>query len=416
MLSPRTAGELQAPWRYDYTRSTAESFRALDTDEQAQKFHWFSSVFAGSRSKLDMGYHGLYTVQRQRLQDSIVQDIITTGSKKTCEDPWVVFSAGAMGAGKSFAVRWMSNKGYFPLPDFVKVDADSIRTYLPEWGGYIVAQPLDAGRLTRSEAGMCVEIAMDAAMQNRKNVWVDGSLRESAWFESLFHRIAREFPHYRIAILYVSADRGAIMRRVRRRGRQTGRLVPEEEVIDSIERVPESVQLLRSKADFVAYIDNGAGRPRLLSYFTRQEGTVTFDDPISTDNWRVCSERWATLPVLDDENSPYLRAKVIQMIRSGDVVLFSKSFCIWCERLKTRLRGLEIPFREHVIDTDTTIDRGSACGVGLQLELNRMTNMHTLPKLFVGGVHVHHRAASDEELRDATAAAGRAKAHFRAAL
>jgi hypothetical protein len=431
LLTPKIVGGLQPPEGYYFNESTKDNYSApQDVRKQAQHFHEKESIFATSRRKIDQDYHGLYTLERQRLQDSIVYDVIMEGVAR--EEPWIVFSAGAMGAGKSHVVKWMSNKGYFPLPDIVKVDADSMRTYLPEWKGYIDADKWSAGALTHREAGMCVEIATDAAMHHHKNIWVDGSFRDAAWFEGVFRRIKQEFPHYRIAILSVTAGIEVIKERVMSRGRRTGRYVPETEISDSFDRVPKSVELLRSMADFVAYIDNGGdidsrhNDPQLLSCYNREDGAATFTDPACNNNWRVCSERWATLPVLQEKHRTRLRESALKMIRDDNVVLFTKTFCIFCERLKTRLRGLGIPYRERILDTHTVSrlgethppipsslvvsprsmgnegalgkNMGSACGVGLQLQLNRMTDTHTVPKLFVGGAFVNHEKITDGEL------------------
>jgi hypothetical protein len=90
----------------------------------------------------------------------------------TPTEPWIVFTAGAMGAGKlllgfvirishtffvlsgkSYTMRQMVEKGRFPLLAFVNVDPDAIRRYLPEFHLYVEEIPLLAGELTRKEAG-----------------------------------------------------------------------------------------------------------------------------------------------------------------------------------------------------------------------------------------------------------------------
>ena len=53
---------------------------------------------------------------------------------------------------------------------------------------------------------------------------------------------------------------------VRRRGTVTGREVPEHEVLDSIQRVPQAVNQLAPLADFLAVIDNSAAAPHLVKY------------------------------------------------------------------------------------------------------------------------------------------------------
>jgi hypothetical protein len=54
---------------------------------------------------------------------------------------WVVFTAGAMGSGKTHTLRWLWQNGYFPLHAFVQADPDRVRGMLPELKGYIARSP-----------------------------------------------------------------------------------------------------------------------------------------------------------------------------------------------------------------------------------------------------------------------------------
>ncbi|CAN0541055.1 unnamed protein product, partial [Ectocarpus sp. 12 AP-2014] len=121
--------------------------------------------------------------------DSLVKNVVGASSRK--EHPWIVFTAGAMGAGKSHTINWMSEKGYFPLPDIVTVDPDLFKASFPEWPEYLRRCPDTAGSLTRRESGYLVEIAQEVAMSQMKNVWVDGSLRDSKWYEQVFEDIRK---------------------------------------------------------------------------------------------------------------------------------------------------------------------------------------------------------------------------------
>ena len=59
---------------------------------------------------------------------------------------------------------------------------------------------------------------------------------------------------YRIAILYVHANEAQVLERAKRRAELTGRVVPVEEIKDSLYRVPRTVAILMPKTDFVAHI------------------------------------------------------------------------------------------------------------------------------------------------------------------
>jgi chloramphenicol 3-O-phosphotransferase len=72
-----------------------------------------SPPYRAIRAILDYGYHSNYSLSRQNLQDQIVADLLSTStvtdmvSGVTCStptDPWIVFTAGGMGAGKSYTI------------------------------------------------------------------------------------------------------------------------------------------------------------------------------------------------------------------------------------------------------------------------------------------------------------------------
>ena len=166
-------------------------------------------------------YHRNYTFERQKFQDSIIDfflkaAIIKDKNGEVCTtptEPWIVFTAGAMGAGKSHTMRELVEKGRFPLLAFVNVDPDRIRNFLPEFHIYVETNPELAGELTRKEAGFIAEILTLAGLRAGKNVMVDGSLRDHGWYRRYFEQLRRDFPSLRIAILHITAPREAVFQR-----------------------------------------------------------------------------------------------------------------------------------------------------------------------------------------------------------
>ena len=164
-----------------FLQSSEENHKADD-----MKFY---GTFADIRATLDYSYHKNYTFERQRFQDAIIQEylndaIITDENGEICTtptQPWIVFTAGAMGAGKGYTLKKLVEKGRFPLMAFVRVDPDAIRRYLPEFELYVQHSPERAGELTNKEAGYIAEILTLAGLQAGKNVIVDGSLRRVKW-------------------------------------------------------------------------------------------------------------------------------------------------------------------------------------------------------------------------------------------
>ena len=80
---------------------------------------------------------------------------------------------------------------------------------MPEWDAYVARDAERAGTLCHRESGFLQEIAQEVALRRRQHVWVDGSLRDDEWSQQVFARIRARHPAYRLAILYVAADRGS---------------------------------------------------------------------------------------------------------------------------------------------------------------------------------------------------------------
>lgn len=222
------------------------------------------------RAQLDLAYHGMYSKSRQRLQDKLLDDALGR-VKGNQPSPWIIFTAGAMGSGKSHTFNWMVEQGIVPLQEVQIIDPDLFKSALPEWAGYVLRDPLTAGYKTHMESGYLVEIAQEAALRQCKHIWVDGSLRDGDWYRSEFQRIARDHPAYRIAIVHVVSRRQMVLERALGRAAVTGRHVPVSEIDDSIMRVPQSVKLLAPLTDFLALVDNSEFCPRLVRCCDREK-------------------------------------------------------------------------------------------------------------------------------------------------
>jgi len=247
---------IQSHRQFSSKFSTEKNYEA-DTTE-------FYGPYARIRATLDYNYHGNYTKQRQYLQDRIVSEfmgqiIIQDKNGDLCTtatEPFIVFTAGAMGAGKGHTINRLVELGYFPLLAFVSVDPDEIRRHFPEYHVYIEECPEQAGELTRKEAGFVAEILTAVAMEQKKNVMVDGSLRDSDWYQVYFQQLRETYPISKLAIIHVVAPKDTIFRRAEERGHRTGRIVPKATLIEAMEQVPKSVDILKHLVDVFVEINN----------------------------------------------------------------------------------------------------------------------------------------------------------------
>lgn len=141
---------------YNYLLSTEANHAQPDAP--------FVGKYKSLRQLLDYSFHSHYSPQRQLLHDEWIQQFIETkivDGLNVCDTPvdnWMVFTAGSMGAGKGFTLRWLASEGLFPLSAFIVVDPDVIRHLLPETQEYIRRDPDTAGYLTQKEVGYISEV------------------------------------------------------------------------------------------------------------------------------------------------------------------------------------------------------------------------------------------------------------------
>lgn len=246
---------------YQYELSTEENY-SLPTPSSPRH----GGPYAHLRSTLDYSYHKYYIVQRQTFQDKeiesmlkkvqvydLVNDVKCSMPKS---HPWIVFTAGAMGAGKTHTIKFLADSGRFPLHSFVTVDPDEIRRRLPEYPQYIRNNPETAGEYTRKESGYISEILIKAALEKGKNVLVDGSLRDWEWYHQYFIDLKTEYDRYQIAILHITASREVVFERVKHRSLITGRVVPHQTIEIALKQVPQSVRILSKVVDVCIELNN----------------------------------------------------------------------------------------------------------------------------------------------------------------
>ena len=86
----------------DLTKSTSDNYASPSAPLREE--------YLQSRARLDYGWHVKYSLERQAVQDSIVASILSAVGKSPPPpvQPWVVFTAGCMGAVRSIDVVQVS--------------------------------------------------------------------------------------------------------------------------------------------------------------------------------------------------------------------------------------------------------------------------------------------------------------------
>lgn len=134
------------------------------------------------------------------------------------------------------------------------------------------------------------------ALQKGKNVLVDGSLRNTYWYQEYFTDLRLQFPTLKIAIIHVTAQEDTVLRRAEARANYTGRKVPAEVILESMRIIPESLKVLSPMCDFVASFSNedGGDGPTM-------EYCIMYDQPGSNSSSTVDAKEY--VPNSSDEGN-----------------------------------------------------------------------------------------------------------------
>eukprot|EP00931_Biecheleriopsis_adriatica_P006688 TRINITY_DN108051_c0_g1_i1.p1 TRINITY_DN108051_c0_g1~~TRINITY_DN108051_c0_g1_i1.p1 ORF type:complete len:1108 (+),score=173.82 TRINITY_DN108051_c0_g1_i1:48-3371(+) len=249
---------------YDYSKSTKANHTINTISTPLNDDSKYTDHFKDIREKCDESYHGIYTKARQEWQDEEIQKTLDVGKKSAT--PWLIYTCGPMGVGKSYVLKWLEAQGYFPLmKTIVHIDPDQFKYKMPEFEKYSCES---RGTKCHKESAYMMEIAQEAAMKQQFDIWVDGSLKDAKWYCQQFQDIRDTYPHYRIAIFYINAKEEVILKRVEDRKVKEGRGVPPELVKQSMVSMDKTLNTLTPHCDFVARIMNDGRFPTLQAVET----------------------------------------------------------------------------------------------------------------------------------------------------
>ena len=76
-----------------------------------------------------------------------------------------------------------------------------------------------------------------------------------------------------------------------------------------------------------------------------------------------------------------LKQKLVDMIKTTPVLVFSKTTCPYCDMAKDMLKSADIKYDLHELDKLPE-------GADMQNTLQEITGQRTVPNIFIGGTHV----------------------------
>eukprot|EP01059_Diplonema_ambulator_P004971 TRINITY_DN1471_c2_g1_i2.p1 TRINITY_DN1471_c2_g1~~TRINITY_DN1471_c2_g1_i2.p1 ORF type:complete len:307 (+),score=94.74 TRINITY_DN1471_c2_g1_i2:1405-2325(+) len=274
-------------------RTVAVFHPEVPTAELHQAKHSrYTERYKRQREMVDRSFHGNYTLERQALQDRIIDTLVPRWMEEggRVRNPWLLFSAGAMGAGKTRTLHWMAQNGWFPLSRFVFLDHDAVKYMLPEMWYYQLQNPDEAGSMTQQEAGYIVEIAQRRCVDLGLNCLVDGSLKNHNWYKTYLDEVRDACAAHKFGIIHVKAEAEFVKQRAKERALVTGRHIPTDVLEAALRDVPNSVRTLTPHVDLLVEIDNSGQLPPRLDAIVYPE-----DSRLPLAGVEVQSPSWETL-------------------------------------------------------------------------------------------------------------------------
>ena len=221
----------------------------------------YKSPYQSIRDTLDYAYHSKPSEHRIQCEDKFITTHLT--KPYTCRpEPQLLFTAGAMGAGKSHFLSTLPYK-------YVLIDPDEIASSMPPFESSDISfRPAEQveeveGTRARHEARLITEILLQAAMQRRADVVLDGSLRSYQWYLQNIPQLRHKHPDYRVDLVHIHCPLPEVLKRAHKRALKTGRQVPNTLIERSWKDSRRAISVLGRKklVDRVHMIDSSGSSP-----------------------------------------------------------------------------------------------------------------------------------------------------------
>jgi len=228
--------------------STENLYKNINTNE-------FVGQYQSYRRKMDYSYFNNYTIERQIMQDGIISKYLLPINKKK-KRPWILFTCGCFGAGKSHSIRYLDSMGKLKIDDYIYIDPDKIKYELPESKNLIKSEPVKAGTLLHKESTYLSLLLQYIILDCSYPLIIDGSLKDTIWYHSHINWIYNNYPQYIIGIIKVEAKLDLILSRCELRGKETGRMIPIQLINDIYSNIHQSFEKLKDIVNFYMIIEN----------------------------------------------------------------------------------------------------------------------------------------------------------------
>jgi predicted ABC-type ATPase len=199
-----------------------------------------------------------YTPERRRLHKDIIYNIKKDIVCIESDEPIAILMGGSPASGKSTFLKKYSP--YLLNEEILKIDADDIRSKLPEYRGFNATQ-------THLETKDIVNNLLsdrNIGLPCKFDVIYDGTMNNTKSYIPLIN-LLKELG-YRVFIVYIDkVDKDVIVKRALERYKKSGRFVPLEVIDDFFDKGTSAMEQLKFMVDGYMIIDGSNTDYKILS-------------------------------------------------------------------------------------------------------------------------------------------------------
>lgn len=195
--------------------------------------------------------NGMYFPERLKIHNEIIKKLKEHAQCITQDQPIAILTGGSPASGKTTFLR--SYAPYLLQEEIFHIDADEVRSMLPEYEGWNAA----ATHLEAKDIVNTLISDREIGIPCRTDIIYDGTMNSSKNYLPLIGLLKKL--GYRIFIIYMdNVPYSTIRKRLIERYRKSGRYVPTEVVDDFFVKGKDAFYELREKVDGFMVVDAGS--------------------------------------------------------------------------------------------------------------------------------------------------------------
>lgn len=203
---------------------------------------------------LDKNYFNeIYNHERSLLHERIVDSYFINKKKS---NRTIIFTGGCYGSGKSHVLKELHKHSKINLDNYIFIDPDQLRSFLPEYSVLLNTDPWNAGLKTNKEVFFISELIKYHALFNKYPVIYDSSLKDYEWVSKHFEWLYSQFEDIKICIIHVYASWIHVLERNLIRAEQTKRCIPLRFIKNAYDLSIKSNEHLKDIVDLNIVIKN----------------------------------------------------------------------------------------------------------------------------------------------------------------